>query len=69
VNPSTGNLVISAQSNTLYFNLDHGASEVLFAAGQLHIGAFISGTGNATFYGLGNSSFAGSLGIGTTAPS
>jgi YVTN family beta-propeller protein len=67
-NPVTGNLAISPKS-ALYLNWDHGTGGVIFGNGGNGIVASISAAGNATFLGTGNSSFAGNLGIGTTAPS
>jgi hypothetical protein len=67
-NPTSGNVVISAKSGTMYFNLDHGTGGVSFGNGAATVVASISAAGNATFSGTGNSSFAGNLGIGTTSP-
>jgi hypothetical protein len=53
----------------LYFNLDHGTGGVSFGNGAAGVVASINAAGNAVFSGTGNSSFAGNLGIGTTAPS
>lgn len=68
-NPSTGNTIISARTNRLYFNYDHGTGGVLFGNGASGVVATISVSGNATFSGTGSSSFAGNLGVGTTSPS
>lgn len=66
---SAPNLVINAPSGGVVFNYDHGTGGVEFANGAGGILAQITAAGNAIFAGTGNSSFAGSLGIGTTSPS
>lgn len=68
-NTSSGNFVINAKSGTVFLNLDHGTGGVAFGNGAAKTVAYITAAGNVAFYGTGNSSFAGNLGIGTTAPS
>ena len=68
-NPSSGNVVMNAKSGTVFFNLDHGTGGVAFGNGAAKTVAYITAAGNVAFYGTGNSSFGGNLGIGTTAPS
>lgn len=58
-NPATGNSIISAKTNALYFNYDHGTGGVIFCNGASGIVGYIDGSGNA--------SFNGTLSVGSTA--
>jgi hypothetical protein len=71
-NPATGNLTISAQTNALFFNFDHGSGGVMFGNGASGTVGAVDSSGNAYFTGalsLGVSSTAAKLlirGTGTT---
>ncbi|MFA6554524.1 MAG: hypothetical protein WCS89_03370 [Candidatus Paceibacterota bacterium] len=67
-NPATGNAILSAKSGAVYFNYDHGNQGVIFSNGSQATVATINSTGHAVFYGTGDNSFAGELGVGTTTP-
>lgn len=50
-NPATGNSIISAKTNALYFNYDHGTGGVIFCNGSSGIVGTVDASGNANFIG------------------
>ena len=50
-NPASGNSIISAKTNALYFNYDHGTGGVIFCDGATGIVATVSAAGVAVFNG------------------
>ena len=50
-NPASGNSIISAKTNALYFNYDHGTGGVIFCDGAAGVVATINSAGIANFNG------------------
>ena len=50
-NPATGNSIISAKTNALFFNFDHGTGGVIFCNGAGGTVGTVDASGNANFIG------------------